>query len=254
MAKKYVYNKFRLMYNGEPLSINTTEYVRGETLVERSTHICTTYEEAQILKFALALQRNINPKEIVIERYSSDITEEVNKPFTANLNKHFGKQKTFSGKGLKYNTVELPSKYKKGTYQGKSDNNPLNVKPEVNTQVLTSLKTGVKQLRKVDNSGIKDYLRRMKSDEPSHSVYFAESVERNKGTSINKNKEKHLKYDAIEYTNKYVHNRRNENTLSMHDVLLDNLRKMGLGKKKLRVYLRSKGWKCNQAKAIIKQL
>lgn len=242
------------MYNGEPLSINSTEYVRDGVLVERSTHICTTYEEAQILKFAMALQQRIDPKEITIERYTSDIKEEVEKPFTANLNRHFSKQKTFSGAGLKLNTVEGPARYKKGTYQGKSDNNPMSVKPDVGIRRLKSLKTGITKLQRVDNSGIKDYLRKMASPEPTHSVYFAESAERNKGTSINKNKEKHHKYDAIDYTNKYVYGKRHDNGLSMHDALLESLRSMGLGKKKLRVYLRSKKWKCNQVKAILKQL
>lgn len=259
MAKKYVYNKFRLLYNGKPLSINTTEYVRnGNTLVDRATHLATTREEALQLKYAFALTRGIDPNLIVVEPYSSDVKHIQDKPFTNNLNRHLAKAKKFSGVGLKLNTIELPSKYKKGTYQGKTDNNPLSVKTDIGIQVLTSMKTGNKIRRKVDKSGIKSYLSNMKSSEPTHSVYFAQSTEWSKGKSVIMDvpqyREKNSGVNQTQHFHEKIEKLGQRSTVSMEEILLDSLRKKGLGKKKLMRYLRGNGFNHSHAESLIKAL
>lgn len=247
------------MYNGKPLSINTTEYVRnGDTLVDRATHLATNMTEALQLKYAFAATRGVSPDLIVIEPYSSDVQHEQHKPFSANLNRHLAKAKTFSGSGLKLNTLELPARYKKGTYQGKSDNNPLSVRPDVGVQVLTSLKTGNKIRRKTDKSGIKDYLNKMQSSEPTHSVYFAQSAEWGKGKSVIMDvpqyKERNSGVNQTQHFHEKIEKLGTRASVSMEDVLLESLRKKGLGKKKLRIYLRGNGFSASHAQAIVNAL
>lgn len=259
MAKQYVFNKFRLLYRGKPLTINTTEYVRnGDTLVERATHIVNTMEEAQQLKYAFALTRGIDAKLIKIERYASDVRHEQAKPFSNNLNKHLAKAKKFSGEGLRLNTLELPAKYKKGTYEGRSDNNVLSVKPDVGMQVLTSILSGDKIRRKVDKSGIKSYLSRMKSKEPTHSVYYAQSAEWSKGKSVIMDvpqyKEKNAGINQTQHFQDKISKLGTHSSTSMEDALLESLRKKNMGKKSLRRYLRSNGFSPSHTRTLIEAL
>lgn len=245
------------MFNRLPLNINTKDYVKAGKdgkliLVEYSTNLCDTWEEANQLRAFVARLRGVSTKSIDIERYASNTKHIQEKPMSKALNSHLAKQKTFSGKGLSLNTIEIPAKYKKGTYQGKSDNNLLSVPVNGEMQRLINLETGVRKVRVVDKSGIADYARSMQNGEFSRSVYFAESAERNKGKSIIFDGPQYKERNG--FVQQSIEHLRVGGYLTLDTALVESLRKSGMQPREMRTYLKERNFSQRQAQKIMAQL
>lgn len=251
-VKKYIYSKFRLFFNGRPLKFNEKEYVRGgDTLVRYSTELCDTYEEAQQIRAFVAKLRGVSPKSIDIKPCSSNVLHVQERPFSAAVNKALELKKTFNGVGLKLNTMEPPARYKKGAYQGKSDNNLLKVAKGGKLQKLKSLSSDAQVVRVVDNDNIKQAARSMNDGQKVRSVYFHESVEHSKGKSVIFDQPKYKERPVIVQD---ISNLREGGYFTLDNSLVESLKKSGMAPKEMRQYLRERNFSQRQAQKIMAQI
>lgn len=109
-------NRFRIKYNGKVLALNSMTNQKGYLQL---TPTIDTLEEAVKLRRAYAVIRGIEEQDMSIESYSEALMHWV-PSFSIEANTYFVKNKTFSGRGLRYKGLESSkdSKYVASRYYG----------------------------------------------------------------------------------------------------------------------------------------